>query len=74
MSARSIRDWERLGSEAESEDRRIAEREGLEPIHPRNTIDEMLAYHFCWDLDNPEITPDRDAAIAALVRGYREGA
>lgn len=69
---RSERDWMRLGSEAESEDRRTGNKA------PRFITDDdlrgVLADHFEADLHNAEMCDDETAAVDALVAGYRTGA
>jgi hypothetical protein len=67
---RSIRDWERLGSEAEGADRRAGNVSAITDADLRG----VLADHFEADLSNPEICEDCTTALDALVSGYRRGA
>ena len=69
MEYRSERDWMRLGSESATEDR-DARNSGL--ISDAD-LESALEGHFDADLSNPEITEDREAAVAALVYGYKFG-
>jgi hypothetical protein len=64
---RSIRDWQRLGDEAESADRRAGNVSTITDDDLRG----VLADHFSADLGNAEICEDYDTALDALVSGYR---
>lgn len=67
---RSCFDWQRLGAEAQGEDARA----GNVAAISTNDLESVLAAHFDLDLTNPAICTDREAALAALVAGYRKGA
>jgi hypothetical protein len=69
---RNLNDWKRLGSEAEAEDRR----DGFDARGGTLTDNEIrvgLHVYFTVDLCNPEICEDEEAALDALVDGYRHG-
>ncbi len=70
QNTRSIASWERIGSEAESADRRAGNTGPIADADLRAALDD----HFADDLSNPEICEDRDAALGALASGYRRGA
>lgn len=64
-----VRRWERLGSEAEGEDRAAGH---TGPISDEDLASALAAHH---DEDLAELPEDdRAAAVDALVRGYRGGA
>lgn len=69
---RSTADWKRLGSEAEAKDRASDY-----PAHGSDLDDAelrgVLANYFAVDLARSEICDDEDAALDALVDGYRNG-
>lgn len=69
---RSVSIWERLGSEAEAMDRAQGS-----PAKGSDLTDEelrgVLASFFAVDLCRSEICEDEEAALDALVNGYRKG-
>lgn len=70
MTHRTEMAWQTIGEQGAAADHR----RHVAPAQDEAEIRGALAYHHVGDLDDPEITEQtpeaRDAAIAALTRGY----